>query len=300
MEKYPKNSKKRIRVFPVILLFFTLIIALLLIDSNLRIVTTEYELYFSNLPVTFDGFRIVVLADIHDTEFGRDNEKLISRVRDANPDIIAIAGDLLNAYSNHRPIGEQLERVESLIIGLTPIAPVYFVTGNHDLNRKFDAPVELYGGPVAFFELLDELDVRVLRNEYEVIESGGEIIIIAGVNTHSSDYIERIESELADKIYSAEGDEFIVLLRHKNDHMHFLSEHGFDLILSGHAHGGVIRLPFTDGLIGPDRDFFPTFTNGVYSAGDTYMLVSRGIGNATGIPRFLNNPHVAVAVLRSA
>ena len=117
MGNYSKHNKKRIRVFPVTLLFFALIIALLLFDSNFRIVTTEYELSFSNLPDLFDGFRIVVLADIHDTEFGKDNERLISRVRDADPDIIVIAGDLLNAYFNRRPIEKQLERAIPLING---------------------------------------------------------------------------------------------------------------------------------------------------------------------------------------
>ena len=293
MGNYSKNNKKCIRVFPVILLFFALIVALLLIDSNFRIDTTEYELYFSNLPESFDGFRIVVLADIHDAEFGRNNERIVSRVRDAKPDIIVISGDLLNAYRNSRPIEKQLERIETLIAGLAPVAPVYFVSGNHDTNMKF-------GGSEALFEVLEEGGVRILRNDYDRIKSGGEAVIIAGVNYHGKESSERIESKLADNIYDAEGDAFVVLLRHRNDNMHFLSEHAFDLIISGHAHGGVIRLPFTDGLIGQRRDWFPTHTSGVYTMGNTSMLVSRGLGNPSSVPRFLNNPHIAIAVLRSA
>ena len=288
-----KRHGKRIRVFPMILLILILLIALLFIDSNFRIVTTEYELYYSNLPDSFDGFRIVVLADVHDTEFGRGNNRLISRIHDAKPDIIVISGDLLNAYGNSRPEEKQLERIETLIVSLVPIAPVYFVSGNHDANIVF-------GGSEALFEVLEEGGVRILRNDYDRIEFGGEAVIIAGVNYHGKKSLEKIESELADRIYDTEGDAFVILLRHRNDNMHFLSEHAFDLILSGHAHGGVIRLPFTDGLIGPTREWFPTHTSGVYTMDNTNMLVSRGLGNPSSVPRFLNNPHIAVAVLRSA
>jgi len=276
----------------LILLLFVLLITLILIDSNFRIVTTEYELYFSNLPDSFDGFRIVVLADVHDTEFGRDNERLISRVRDADPDIIVIAGDLLNAYFNRRPIEKQLERAIPLINGLTPIAPVFFVTGNHENS-------EVIGDPDALLTMLEESGVNVLRNEFTKLTSDDKTIILVGIDTSRGAEGFRWPSTLVKEIYRAESDVFLMILEHRNDILPFYSDLGVDLILSGHAHGGIIRLPFTDGVIGPDRDFLPTFTSGVYTMDDTKMLVSRGLGATAIWPRFLNNPHIAVAVLRS-
>jgi len=288
--KYSKNTKKRVRILPLALLFFALIIALLLIDSNFRIVTTEYEIYFSNLPEPFDGFRIVLLADIHDTQFGKDNDRLISRVNDASPDIIVIAGDLINAYFNHRPIEKQLERAVALVVKLNMIAPVYFVTGNHEIS-------DVFGGSEALESVLEEQGVRVLKSDYETIGSDSSNIILAGIDANKGNLTKK--TEFITKLSRDEKGSFILLIEHRNDSLQLCSENGIDLILSGHAHGGVIRLPFIGGVIGPDRDLFPEYSDGVYTLGDTTMLVSRGLGRTAIWPRFLNNPQIAVAVLRS-
>jgi len=268
-------------------------IALLLIDSNFRIVTTKYELYFSNLPESFDGFRIVVLADIHDNEYGKDNERLLSRVRETNPDIIAIAGDILNAHNSARSLAEQLKSAESLIISLTPIAPVYFVTGNHEMTFSDDELESL-------FLMLDIQGVHLLRNEYTLLISGGDSIVLAGIDGKTGSVARKKAELFIEDMFASVDGAFVVVLNHYNQYPEFFVEADIDLILSGHAHGGIIRLPFTDGLVGPNREWLPTHTSGVYMLGNTTMLVSRGLGNATGMPRFLNNPHIAVAVLRSA
>jgi len=290
VEKYSKNDKKRVRIFPVVLLFFALIIALLLIDSNLRIVTSEYEIYFPNLPEPFDGFRIVLLADIHDTEFGRENERLISQVNDASPDIIVIAGDILSAYANRRPMEKQLARVETLVSGLKLIAPVYFINGNHEISR-------LFGRTETLESVLEEHGVRVLKNEYEVLGPDDSNILLIGIDASHS--IPALKTKYVTNRRELEGTDFVIMIEHRNDTLQLYSEIGVELILCGHAHGGVIRLPLIGGVIGPDRDLFPEYSDGVYTMGDTKMLVSRGLGK-TGIwPRFLNNPQIAVAVLRS-
>jgi SAM-dependent methyltransferase len=99
-------------------------------------------------------------------------------------------------------------------------------------------------------------------------------------------------------IRKAEGEPFLIVLVHRNSYLQRYAGLGAQLVLCGHAHGGLIRLPFTEGLIGPAREWFPQYTGGVYTSAGTIMLVSRGIGNHTGIPRFLNNPEVVVAVLK--
>ena len=154
-----KRAKgRRRRIFPFILIFIAVVLAIMVYDSNTRIVTTEYELFYPNLPASFDGFRIVVLADIHAVEFGRDNVRLIAEVEAAKPDIIAIAGDFIH-YSRLLDIETQLERAETLIKGLTPIAPIYYITGNHEWDRRI-------GGPWSLISMLEEHGVNVLRNRY--------------------------------------------------------------------------------------------------------------------------------------
>ena len=277
------SKRRRRRTVPLLLLLMVIVIGILFFDSNTRLVVTEYELSYSNLPAAFDGYRIAALSDIHAAVFGVENDILISRVQSAKPDIIAITGDLIDA-------DDQLEIVETLITGLTAIAPVYYITGNHEWDS---------GGIRPLLEKLPELGVTVLRNSYVKLAAGGSEIVLAGTDDPNgpADMIKPVD--FVEKIYNAEGSPFIVMLEHRNNHLGLYSSLGVDLVICGHAHGGIIRLPFTDGLVGPSREWLPTFTNGIYEQGNTKMLVSRGIGNHTGYPRFLNNPHIAVAVLKA-
>jgi len=287
-DRKSNHRKRHIRIFPIVLIIIVLVIGILLYDSNTRLVTKEYELTYANLPAGFDGFRIVVLSDIHAAVFGVNNERLISKVREAKPDIIAIAGDFTDG-TRVVAIEDQLEIAEALIEGLLPIAPVYYITGNHEWD----------GGNVrAVLEMLEKHNVNILRNKYTRLYSGGDSIILAGTDDPNGPVDMIGPEEFVATIRAAENDSFIVMLEHRNRNLRLYSELGVDLVLCGHAHGGIIRLPFVDGLIGPNRNLFPTYTNGVYSMADTNMLVSRGIGNHTGFPRFLNNPHVVVAILR--
>ena len=277
-------------MFPLLLLIVIITAAILLYDSNTRIVMSEYELYYPNLPGSFDGYRIVILSDLHATEFGPENQRLITMVQDAEPDIIAITGDFID-YDQGLQIEKQLEIAETLVTGLTQIAPVYFVTGNHDWDKRIE-------GPWALIQMLEEHDVHVLRNRFTRVETGGGSIILAGTDDPNGPADMIKPEELVARIRDAEGDGFIIMLEHRNNNLPLYSELGVELVLCGHAHGGIIRLPFTDGLIGQQRDWFPTYTSGVYSTGETNMVVSRGLGNTMNIPRLLNNPHVVVAVLR--
>ena len=284
------KNKRRRGVFPFILLLLALTMAFLFFDSYFRIVTEEYELSYPDLPGAFDGFRIAVLSDIHAAVFGEDNIRLVDKVRGAKPDIIAITGDFTDKHEG-LPVEEQLEIAEKLVADLLQIAPVYYITGNHEWDG---------GGIWDLLEMLNERGVSVLRNRYTRLELGGEYIILAGTDDPNGPADMIKPEDFVNRIYEAEGDCFVVMLEHRNDNLPLYSRLGIDLVLCGHTHGGIIRLPFTDGLIGPYREWLPSNTNGLYSLGDTHMVVSRGIGNHTGWPRFLNNPHIVVAVLRTA
>jgi len=285
-DRKPANMFRR--VFLTLLILIILVMAALLYDSNTRIVATEYELFYPNLPHAFDGYRITVLSDIHAAEFGRDNQRLLRIVEAMRPDIIVISGDIID-HNKKPPLERQLEIAESLVVNLLPIAPVYYVTGNHEWDS---------GGIRPLLLMLGERGVYILRNSYTLQEAGGEVIILAGTDdpNGAADMIK--PPEFVESVFAEAGHAFFVMLEHRNHNLELYSRLGVDLILCGHAHGGIIRLPFTDGLIGPQRDFLPTHTNGVYTMDGTNIVVSRGIGNHTGFPRFLNNPQVVTVTLK--
>jgi predicted MPP superfamily phosphohydrolase len=265
------------------LLICAVLAAVLFYDSNFRIDVAEYRLDCADLPLPFDGFRVVSLSDVHAAQFGRDNERLIAAVSGAKPDIIAITGDLIDSRG-------QLDIVDTLVGGLLEIAPVYYVTGNHEWDS---------GDIKNLLSLLEQRGATVLRNGYALIERGGGAIVLAGTDDPNGPADMKTPKELIGDIRAAQGERFIVVLEHRNSHLGLYASLGVGLVICGHAHGGIVRIPFTDGLVGPSRELFPTYTSGVYAQGATYMLVSRGVGNHTGFPRFLNNPHIPVAVLRA-
>jgi len=288
-EQRDKPEPRGKYVFMIILLALLMLAGFLYYDSNTRLVTTEHVLYFTDLPEAFDGYRIVLLADIHGAELGEDNERLVESVRTANPDIIAIAGDLIDRYQAGKPVERQLEIAQTLVSQLVDVAPVYFVTGNHEWDSGMVRPL---------FEMLENSGVDVLRNQYRRLELGGESIILAGVDDPGGPADMTKPDVFIESIRDRENVDFIVALNHRNYNLSLFSKLGVDLVLSGHAHGGMVRLPLTDGLIGPQSEIFPTHTSGVYTRGDTNMVVSRGVGNHLGWTRFLNNPEVVVVELR--
>ena len=276
--------KKRRRRGWVYLLLCAVIIVALIADSNMRIETTEYVIESSRIPEAFDGFRIVQLSDLHGDEFGADNSRLINAVKAARPDIITITGDLIDSPG-------QGQYAKILAEKLVEIAPVFYVTGNHEWAS---------GEIPELFDILNEAGVSVLRNDYVLLASKGESIVLAGLDDPNGPYDMKTPEEVFSDICIADGDKYIVLLNHRNDGLKQFASLGADLVMSGHAHGGIIRFPFTDGLIGPSMDWFPSYTSGIYTDGDAVLIVSRGLGNSPHTLRVFNNPHLPVAVLKAA
>lgn len=248
--------------------------------------TNHTDLTLENLPRGFDGLRIVQISDLHGHEYGRDSEGLLSAVKEAGPDLIFITGDLIDQAG-------QLAMVSPLARGLAAIAPTYYVTGNHEWATKETRQLKT---------LLTDCGVTVLSNQYHVLERGGSTLVLAGVDDPNGYSDQKTPEELAAQIEAEQPGQFVMLLAHRN---HLFSQYaaaGYDLVLSGHAHGGIIRLPFTDGLLGTDRRFFPTWTAGVYTLGDSTLFVSRGLGNNTvPVPSFrlFNRPDLAVLTLHT-
>ena len=255
-----------------------------LLWANSSPAATQVTVASGALPEAFEGFKIAHVSDLHNAVFGRKNEKLLSLIRAAKPDIIAITGDLID--SRHTDIDSALAFVEAA----AEIAPVYYVTGNHESRLDFDAiePRLIAAG------------ARVLRNEAEYIEHGGERIRLAGIDDPSfirtgGTAEERAAAELEQ--LGDGGGTFTVFLAHRPELVEVYAEYGAGLVLSGHAHGGQVRLPLLGGLYAPGQGLLPEYDSGLYSLGETQMVVSRGLGNSVAPLRVNNRPELVIVTL---
>lgn len=277
-----KKNKTRHKL-PYSMLAVALAVAALLLDSRFRPVTTRYAVASARLPESFDGLTVVQLSDVHGAQFGEGNARLLARVQSESPDIIALTGDLADEFTD-------MEVIDSLLGALAKIAPVYYVSGNHEWAAGLLPELE---------ELFEKHAVTYLRNECVTLERGGESIVLAGVEDPNGWRDMSEPDEIVEMIRENHGDAFTVLLGHRNYWADKYPELPVDLILCGHAHGGIIRLPLAGGVLGTRRVLFPDYVDGAHEVGQYTLIISRGIGQSPVAPRFLNNPEVVAVTLRS-
>ncbi len=273
--------KKSRRLFLVYFLCLALAAAALFIDSNSRIVVTEYTLSPENLPEGFYGFRVAQLSDIHGKDFGG---RLAEKTAELEPDIIVLTGDLADRDTD-------FQRLDRLLEQLCAIAPVYYISGNHEWGEGIIDEVA---------SLLEKHGAVYLSNEYTSLSRGGDSILLAGVEDPNSMSDMPNPIRVVSQMREEAGDGFCLLLGHRNYWAEKYPRLEVDIIMCGHAHGGIIRLPFLGGLIGAGFEFFPDWVDGVHSVGSYELVISRGLGNSAGIPRFLNNPEIVLLTLGQA
>ncbi|MCD8508463.1 MAG: metallophosphoesterase [Bacillus sp. (in: Bacteria)] len=258
--------------------------------QNNSIVTSYYTIQSDNLPPSFDGYKIVQLSDLHNKSFGKNQQYLMKRVQNANPDVIVFTGDLVDADKyNEEP---SLVFMEELF----EIAPVYFVTGNH----------EWWSGKFYSLEVkLEKIGVNVLRNTTTKIERDNDFITIIGIDDpanreNSFSELARTEKNINESIESqTDYIGFKLLLAHRPEMFSLYAKYDFDLVLSGHAHGGQFRIPFVGGFVAPNQGFLPEYTAGMYRSENTTMIVNRGLGNSIIPQRLFNRPEIVVVTLVS-
>ena len=278
-----KRRVRRRRRWPWFLLLILFFFSISLYRSNKTLSVERYTFADPALPSGLEGMRIVQLCDLHGSSFGEDNVDLITAVAAEDPDIIVLTGDLQDAPDETPP-----EYTWQLGASLAAIAPTYFVTGNHEWAL---------GEVPALKEGLEEAGVTVLSNDYVLLERGGDSLVLAGIDDPNG----YADQKTPEEIRQEQGeDAYWFLLAHRN-HLFapVYSTLGAALVLSGHGHGGMIRLPFTDGLIGVDRTLFPSYTDGFYTVSGAKVFVSRGLGSSGGGFRLFNRPQVAVLTLTS-
>ena len=273
----------RRRKTAVLLVLTALLAAGFLLWGNCSLQTTETALVSPALPPAFDGLRIVELADLHGRVFGRGSRRLLAAVRRAEPDLICIDGDLFDEHTD-------LAMLPPLLRGLCAIAPVYYVTGNHEWRVP---------GLRGILAQMRACGVTVLQDDWRVLRRGEDALVLAGTDDPCGPAEHKTPAELIADIRAEAGEAaFLLLLAHRNDQLPQWSALGVQAVLAGHCHGGVVRLPFVGGLFGTDRRLFPAWDAGLYRQGETALYVSRGLGYTNVHFRLFNRPEVAVIVLR--
>ena len=244
-------------------------------DTN-RFDVRAVEIELERLPRAFDGFTILQVSDLHDRAYGRDGLDMIRTMEGLSFDCIAITGDLLD-----RHLPARRENGYRFVREASRLGPVCFVQGNHEWRiSDWDRIKRELTGRGA--RILDDEKVTLTRNDAR--------LDLIGIREKAS--FDEIQKLVSKKTCS-------VLLAHHPERIEDYAQTGVDLVLSGHAHGGQVRL-LGRGLFSPDQGVLPRYTTGVYPCGNTKLYVSRGAGNHSFLPpRIFNRPEIDLITLKT-
>lgn len=276
-------------------LALALLAALLLAGNawaNARVWNARVEIRDEKIPAAFDGFVLCQVSDVHNEARGEGNAALLRALREAAPDLICITGDFLDSRRT------DLDFALELAGQLAEIAPAVYVTGNHEARLKDLSALEVG---------LAARGVRVLRDDWTPLARGGEEIALLGLDDPGfaagedwtlAEGLDQTQARLSALLAQA-GDRFSLVLSHRPELLPAYADAGADLVLSGHAHGGQVRLPGIGGLFAPGQGILPRLTSGVYARGETRLVVSRGLGNSAFPLRVFNPPEIVTVTLRA-
>jgi predicted MPP superfamily phosphohydrolase len=280
-----KKIKKRL----LYLLLGLVLLTCFFYFQNNSIVTTSYNFSSDKVPQNFNGYKIIQLSDLHSKSFENNHSELVKKVKKVKPDLIVFTGDLIDSdrYNEKTSL--------TLMEKLVQIAPVYYVTGNHEWwSGKFNS----------LEDKLKDSGVHVMRNTVEEITIGNDGIQIIGIDDPAKvneSYVERAiaEEDIKNAIKGLEeGVNFKILLSHRPELFSLYTQYEFDVVFSGHAHGGQVRIPFVGGLVAPNQGLFPEYSSGMHDVDKTTMIVNRGLGNSIIPLRVFNRPEIVVVALK--
>lgn len=260
--------------------------------ANARVWNARVEIRDEKIPAAFDGFVLCQVSDVHNEARGEGNAALLRALREAAPDLICITGDFLDSRRT------DLDFALELAGQLAEIAPAVYVTGNHEARLKDLSALEAG---------LAARGVQVLRDGWTPLARGGEEIALIGLDDPGfaagedwtlAEGLDQTQARLSALLAQA-GDRFSLVLSHRPELLPAYAEAGADLVLSGHAHGGQVRLPGIGGLFAPGQGILPRLTSGVHARGETRLVVSRGLGNSAFPLRVFNPPEIVTVTLRA-
>lgn len=276
-----------------------LLLLLLLIEyiRNLKPEITKEIVESERLPKAFDGFRMVILADLHNYSFGRENEVLKKQIDSIRPDIILVAGDMLV-----RKAPKKYDTAYNLLKALTRKYPVYYGMGNHE--QSLAGEKEEYAALYKEYESRLKKDgIIFLDNESVILRKKQDMLKISGLSIEKPYYgknkIPKMPLDYAQNLLGeCDRQYYNILIAHNPMYFKNYVAYGSDLIFSGHVHGGIIRLPFLGGVLSPQYRFFPKYDAGRFSEKGSTMLISRGLGLHTLKFRIGNRPELMVVTLK--
>ena len=277
----------------ILLIFFVLVITVLVSlfindKMNNKVHITEYTFLHQDIPPAFDDCRFMVLSDLHEADF---IDQIVEHIRKEKPDFLLLTGDMVQLPDSSAEKALAIAK-ESIAMGV----PVYAVSGNHERQCG------------RYHELVDEFwaeGIYLLENGSVAFEKDGESIFLVGIKDPRHDIVtdqkkEVIRENIEYELSKSEDDDFTILLSHRADLYPDIKETGVDLILSGHLHGGIVRLPFLGGIIGKEEkgDLLPQYEYGVVKEGDSAtMIVSGGCDKNPEKRRFFNPPELLLIAL---
>ena len=256
--------------------------------QNTALQVTKIVIEDDKIPENFNKYRIIQLSDFHNTTSKKLSNKLIEEIQKQKPNIIVVTGDLIDSRRTN------VEVAINFLKAIKDVAPIYYVTGNHESRISKYKHLK---------EEMNNLGINVLENKVLEIKKDNAIVNLIGINdpsfsntTEFEDW-EIIKSEINSLNYN--DDFYTILLSHRPEVFDTYVNENINLIFSGHAHGGQIRLPFIGGIYVPSQGLFPKYTSGKYVEKNTTMIVSRGIGNSLFPFRINNRPELIVVELKS-
>ena len=261
--------------------------------SNNTLQIARYEIVDAKIPASFDDYLLAQVSDLHGKLFEPRNEPLLAALHEARPDAILVTGDLFDErHTNDLEAREFLERAKE-------VAPVYYITGNHESNLDYASAAKALALVEASGAIF--LDGKVC--ELSPRGNGDDRIRLYGVADPpcEEDFFEGVDARLDALEGKRDRSRFEILLAHRPEGIARYAARGYDLVLSGHAHGGLFRFPLLcpEGLFAPGQGWFPRYTAGIHEIGKTREIISRGLGSSVIPTRLFNRPKLVLCALRS-
>lgn len=286
---------KMIGIVAIVLVLAVVLLLLFCMYYNEALQCEYYTIEDKQLPRAFQGTKIVMLADLHEHEFGEKNRKLLEKIKLQHPDYIMIAGDLLIK-------GECLhaEQMLSFLKQLVTICPVYYAPGNHEEYLERVCGKQVFG---AYLAKIKKIGVTYLANQSAYLVKGEDQIRVTGLHLQKeyfTKFYEPVTFEIdhLEELIGKKQKEYELLIAHNPNYLPIYAKWGANVVLSGHVHGGVVILPWVGGIISTTFQLFPKYDFGMFEEGNTKMVLSRGLGVHTIKLRLFNKPEISVISLK--